>query len=71
ALAAARAVLTAVGAVDGTSGRATERGVRMSRIGLHPRLARALLDGASRVGTRRAAEVVALLSEEPPRAYGD
>ncbi|MFJ1601152.1 ATP-dependent helicase HrpB [Streptomyces sp. NPDC088261] len=71
ALAAARAVLTAVGAVDGVSGRATERGVRMSRIGLHPRLARALLDGASRVGTRRAAEVVALLSEEPPRAYGD
>ncbi|QIQ05293.1 ATP-dependent helicase HrpB [Streptomyces liangshanensis] len=71
ALAAARSVLAAVGAVDAASGRATERGVRMSRIGLHPRLARALLDGASRVGTRRAAEVVALLSEEPPRAYGD
>ncbi|MEU8784943.1 ATP-dependent helicase HrpB [Streptomyces sp. NPDC048637] len=70
ALAAAREVLTAIGAVDG-AGRATERGVRMARLGLHPRLARALLDGAPEVGVRRAAEVVALLSEEPPRAYGD
>ncbi|MEV5687203.1 ATP-dependent helicase HrpB [Streptomyces sp. NPDC052164] len=70
AMGAAREVLTAVGAVDGT-GRVTERGVRMSRMGLHPRLARALLDGAAEVGGRRAAEVVALLSEEPPRDYGD
>ncbi|MFD6989644.1 ATP-dependent RNA helicase [Streptomyces sp. NPDC059943] len=70
ALAAARAVLTAIGAVD-AEGRVTDRGVRMSRLGLHPRLARALLDGAQEVGARRAAEVVALLSEEPPRAYGD
>ncbi|MFI9260917.1 ATP-dependent helicase HrpB [Streptomyces sioyaensis] len=70
ALAAAREVLTAVGAVD-AEGRATDRGVRMARLGLHPRLARALLDGAPEVGLRRAAEVVALLSEEPPRAYGD
>ena len=43
----------------------------MARLGLHPRLARALLDGAREVGARRAAEVVALLSEEPPREYGD
>ncbi|MEU7434268.1 ATP-dependent helicase HrpB [Streptomyces sioyaensis] len=70
ALAAAREVLAAVGAVD-AEGRATDRGVRMARLGLHPRLARALLDGAPEVGLRRAAEVVALLSEEPPRAYGD
>ncbi|MFE4056973.1 ATP-dependent helicase HrpB [Streptomyces sp. NPDC059096] len=70
ALAAARSVLAAIGAVDG-DGRATERGVRMAGLGLHPRLARALLDGAGQVGARRAAEVVALLSEEPPRAYGD
>ncbi|MFD7334628.1 ATP-dependent helicase HrpB [Streptomyces violascens] len=70
AMAAARAVLTAIGAVD-DRGRATERGARMARLGLHPRLARALLDGASEVGGRRAAEVVALLSEEPPREYGD
>ena len=70
AMAAARQVLTAIGAVD-EDGRATDRGVRMSRLGLHPRLGRALLDGAPEVGARRAAEVVALLSEEPPREYGD
>ncbi|MEE4596896.1 ATP-dependent helicase C-terminal domain-containing protein [Streptomyces sp. DSM 41524] len=70
AMAAARETLTAIGAVD-TAGRATERGTRMARLGLHPRLARALIDGAKEVGARRAAEVVALLSEEPPREYGD
>ncbi|MET7861291.1 ATP-dependent helicase HrpB [Streptomyces sp. NPDC005318] len=70
AMGAAREVLAAVGAVD-ADGRVTDRGIRMSRLGLHPRLARALLDGASEVGGRRAAEVVALLSEEPPREYGD
>ncbi|WYB29957.1 ATP-dependent helicase HrpB [Streptomyces sp. SM1P] len=70
AMGAAREVLGAIGAVDG-GGRVTGRGVRMSRLGLHPRLARALLDGAAEVGARRAAEVVALLSEEPPREYGD
>ncbi|PHQ48609.1 ATP-dependent helicase HrpB [Streptomyces cinnamoneus] len=70
ALAAARGVLTATGAVDAV-GRPTDRGRRMARLGVHPRLARALLDGAREVGARRAAEVVALLSEEPPREYGD
>jgi ATP-dependent helicase HrpB len=70
ALAAVGTVLRAIGAVD-SAGRATERGVRMSRLGLHPRLARALLDAAPEVGADRAAEVVALLSEEPPREYGD
>ncbi|WP_345280925.1 ATP-dependent helicase HrpB [Streptomyces gulbargensis] len=70
AMAAARAVLTAIGAVD-AEGRATGRGARMARLGLPPRLARALLDAAPEVGLRRAAEVVALLSEEPPREYGD
>ncbi|MFE7761639.1 ATP-dependent helicase HrpB [Streptomyces sp. NPDC057438] len=70
AMAAARNVLSAIGAVSPT-GHATDRGARMSRLGLHPRLARALLDAAPLVGAERAAEVVALLSEEPPRAYGD
>ncbi|WP_246042658.1 ATP-dependent helicase HrpB [Streptomyces globosus] len=76
AMAAARAVLASVGAVDG-AGRATPRGKRMARLGLHPRLARALVDGPAAAGTagpeavRRVAEVVALLSEEPPREYGD
>ncbi|MEI5523411.1 ATP-dependent helicase HrpB [Streptomyces brasiliscabiei] len=70
AMAAARNVLTAIGAVS-PEGRATERGTRMSRLGLHPRLARALLDAVPLVGAELAAEVVALLSEEPPREYGD
>ena len=70
AMAAAGETLRAVGALDG-AGRVTERGTRMARLGLHPRLARALLDGADTLGSERAAEAVALLSEEPPRAYGD
>jgi ATP-dependent helicase HrpB len=70
-MSAAREVLAAIGAVDPASGRPTGRGTRMTRIGVHPRLARALLDGAPLVGSRRAAEIVALLSEEPPRSYGD
>ncbi|MGC5565263.1 ATP-dependent helicase HrpB [Streptomyces sp. FR-108] len=70
AMAAARGVLEAVRAV-GPDGRPTDRGVRMSRLGLHPRLGRALLDAGASVGGEQAAEVVALLSEEPPRSYGD
>jgi ATP-dependent helicase HrpB len=70
AMAAARQLLTALGAVD-AEGRATKRGVSIARTGLHPRLGRALLDGAALVGARQAAELVALLSEEPPRALGD
>ncbi|WP_330329845.1 helicase-related protein [Streptomyces sp. NBC_00536] len=70
AMAAAREVLAAVDAVS-PAGRVSARGHAMARLGLHPRLARALLDGAAEVGARRAAEVVALLSEEPPREYGD
>ncbi|MFI9830586.1 ATP-dependent helicase HrpB [Streptomyces sp. NPDC051913] len=65
AMAAARGALTAVNAVD-SAGRATERGVRLARMGLHPRLGRALLDAPG-----DAAEVVALLSEDVPREYGD
>ncbi|MGV9453347.1 ATP-dependent helicase HrpB [Streptomyces sp. NPDC003635] len=65
AMAAARAALAAVGAVD-ARGRATERGLRLARLGVHPRLGRALLDTSG-----AGAEVVALLSEEAPREYGD
>ncbi|MGW0915028.1 ATP-dependent helicase HrpB [Streptomyces sp. NPDC002784] len=65
AMAAARSVLSAIGAVD-ADGRATERGARLAGLGLHPRLGRALLDTSG-----AGAEVVALLSEEPPREYGD
>ncbi|MEV7118983.1 ATP-dependent helicase HrpB [Kitasatospora griseola] len=70
AMAAARDTLRALDAVD-ADGRPTDRGRAIARTGLHPRLARALLDGAAAVGSRRAAELVALLSEEPPRALGD
>ncbi|WP_404188509.1 ATP-dependent RNA helicase [Streptomyces tauricus] len=70
AMAAARGVLEAIRAV-GSDGRPTDRGVRMSRLGLHPRLGRALLDAGAVLGADLAAEVVALLSEEPPREYGD
>ncbi|MEV4756559.1 ATP-dependent helicase HrpB [Micromonospora sp. NPDC049559] len=63
ALRVARATLGALGALD-EAGRVTPRGREIAAVGAHPRLARALLDGAGRIGTRRAAEVVALLSEE-------
>jgi ATP-dependent helicase HrpB len=68
ALRAARATLRAIGAVE-EDGRATGRGREMARVGVHPRLARALIDGAAHVG-ERAAEVVALLSDDR-RAGGD
>ncbi|MEU6850827.1 ATP-dependent helicase C-terminal domain-containing protein [Actinacidiphila alni] len=69
ALAAARDTLRGLGAVD-AAGRALDRGRRLARIGLHPRLARALVDAAPVLGPRRAAEVTALLSEELPHSYG-
>jgi ATP-dependent helicase HrpB len=61
ALLVAAQTLRGLGAVD-DDGRATERGRALTAVGVHPRLARALLDGAPLVGRRRAAEVVALLS---------
>ncbi len=56
-------MLRELGAVD-DDGRVTARGRRLAGVGAHPRLARALLDGAPLVGSRRAAEVVALLSAD-------
>ncbi|MFF7792553.1 ATP-dependent helicase HrpB [Streptomyces sp. NPDC007991] len=70
AMAAARDVLAAVGAVDSV-GRATERGAALARLGVHPRLGRALVDAVPFAGAERASEIVALLSEEVPREYGD
>lgn len=66
----ALATLRGLGAVD-DEGRATPRGRELGDVGAHPRLARALVDGAARVGTRRAAEVVALLSDEGPTSGDD
>ncbi|WP_405484963.1 ATP-dependent helicase HrpB [Nocardia sp. NBC_00511] len=62
-LAAGRAVLRALDAVN-DEGAVTDRGRAMAAVGLHPRLARALLDGAAEVGSRSAAEVVALLDDD-------
>jgi ATP-dependent helicase HrpB len=62
-LRAGQDVLWALGATDRT-GAATERGRRMAGLGLHPRLARALLDGSAMIGRRAAAEVVALLDDD-------
>nr|WP_221377962.1 ATP-dependent helicase C-terminal domain-containing protein [Actinoplanes polyasparticus] len=63
ALQAAVTTLRDLGAVD-AGGRVTPRGRALADAGLHPRLARALLDGAPLVGPRRAAEIVALLDDE-------
>ena len=68
ALQSAVATLRDLGAVDAT-GRITARGRAFADAGLHPRLARALLDGAPLVGHRRAAEIVALLDDD--RATSD
>ncbi|MEU9334782.1 ATP-dependent helicase C-terminal domain-containing protein [Streptomyces sp. NPDC048290] len=64
AMAAAREVLAGIGAVD-PAGRATARGVRLSRLGVHPRLGRALLDAVPLVGVDRAVEAVAALTDDP------
>ena len=70
ALAAATALLRDLGAVD-DAGRVTARGREMAAVGTHPRLARAVLDGAGRVGETRAREVVALLSDDGLAGRGD
>ncbi len=70
AMAAARSTLAGLGAVT-DDGSVTDRGREIARIAADPRLARALLDGASVVGSRRAAEIVALLSEDVRAPGGD
>ncbi|MEV6661465.1 ATP-dependent helicase HrpB [Nocardia fluminea] len=62
-LAAARTVLRALGALDDAD-HITPRGKAMADLGLHPRLARALLDGAARVGAKAAAEMVVLMDDD-------
>jgi ATP-dependent helicase HrpB len=59
-LADAVSVLRSLGAID-DDGRATAEGRVLARIPTDPRLARALLDGSPVVGSRLAAEVVALV----------
>ncbi|MFF5243786.1 ATP-dependent helicase C-terminal domain-containing protein [Streptosporangium sp. NPDC000095] len=93
AMDAARRTLYALGALDSPAtprtpggperssgpppGRVTDRGRRMAGVGVHPRLARALIDAGTDTGADgidagpRAAEVVALLSEQLPRDAAD
>lgn len=63
ALAVAQESLVALGALDADR-RVTDRGRAIAAVGTHPRLGRALIDGAAHLGPDRAAEVVALLAEE-------
>jgi ATP-dependent helicase HrpB len=70
ALLVAEQTLRTLGAVD-DDGRVTARGRALTAVGVHPRLARAMLDGAPLVGRRRAAEVVALLSADVPSRSDD
>ncbi|MFA6298057.1 MAG: ATP-dependent helicase HrpB [Nocardioides sp.] len=63
AMAAARETLVGLGAVS-AEGAVTDRGRAIARVAADPRLARALLDGAQHVGSRRAAEIVAMLAED-------
>lgn len=70
ALAAATALLRELGAVD-AHGRITVRGRQLAEVAAHPRLARAVLDGANAVGADRAREIVALLADDRPGARSD
>jgi ATP-dependent helicase HrpB len=63
-------VLRGLGAVD-DAGAVTARGRALTAVGAAPRLARALLDGAPLVGSRLAAEVVAVLSDDATAGPGD
>lgn len=66
----ALSVLRGLGAID-DQGRATPEGRALARIPTDPRLARALRDGSPVVGSRLAAEVVALLGGDVRTADSD
>jgi len=70
ALQVARTTLADLGALD-DEGRVTARGRSIAAVGAHPRLARALIDGAGMVGADRAAQVIAVLSEDGLAGAGD
>ncbi|MCW4601520.1 ATP-dependent helicase HrpB [Janibacter hoylei] len=67
---AAETTLRGLGLVD-DGGRITDDGFAATRIPADPRLARALLDGATLVGTTAAAEVVATLADDLRSDDGD
>ncbi len=65
ALAAARALLRDLDALDGED-RITETGQRMARLGTHPRLARLMLEARGPGEAALAADLAALLEERDP-----
>jgi ATP-dependent helicase HrpB len=65
ALAAARSLLTELGALD-PDGRITEAGRRMATLGAHPRLAAMLLAAETPAHAALAADLAALLEERDP-----
>jgi ATP-dependent helicase HrpB len=65
ALAAGRALLQSLGALD-EAGRITDRGRRMAELGAHPRLAAMMLAAASPAEAALAADLAALLEERDP-----
>jgi ATP-dependent helicase HrpB len=62
ALAEAKALLRALGAID-TDGRITEEGRKLNRLPLPPRLARMVIDAAAESAGALAAEIAAILTE--------
>jgi ATP-dependent helicase HrpB len=62
ALVEARALLSAIGALDG-AGRITDEGRAISRLALPPRLARMVVDAARASDARTASEVAVVLTE--------
>lgn len=70
AMTVARQTLVGLGAVQ-PDGAVTPRGRDIAAVPADPRHARALLDGADVVGPRRAAEVVAMLSDDARSPGGD
>lgn len=65
ALAAGRALLSDLGAID-RSGRITDSGRRMARVGAHPRLAAMMLAAETAAEAALAADLAALLEERDP-----
>ncbi|RLP07548.1 ATP-dependent helicase HrpB [Propionibacterium australiense] len=64
------ALLQQLGALDADE-RVTDLGRRLARVPVEPRLARALLDGADRIGAQTAARVVAMLAAGDAPADAD
>jgi ATP-dependent helicase HrpB len=62
ALKEARALLTAIGAIDG-DGRITDEGRAVASLALPPRLARIVVDAAREGGARMASEIAVVLTE--------